>query len=343
MLLPTNGRIVIVDDKLNEAAPLMQILSKQRIPFNYYSGEKMADFPTDPSKNRIRILFLDLNIVETQREIKAVISTLDPIIRTLIPDNPNPYLLIIWSKKQKDYGDALELHLKTNIPLKKPAKTIFLHKDQYFDLHDGVWVAKADCIEKLITNLSTELNNISLLRNLITWENIVHQKAAETIAEFSSFHEMDDNWDKNTKAIIYRLAKAVIGTDDISSSSDDQKLSKAFLNINSFLADKIENEVESFQLGRITGIPSRDDDAPISSAIIARINSTLHTRQKPFLINEFDQGNIYEIPDEANTIGQIIWDKLFSPLNPAKIAEILASQPQLLQLDITPVCDYSQV
>ncbi|MFZ6013018.1 MAG: hypothetical protein ACOYXT_21930 [Bacteroidota bacterium] len=342
MILPNNGRIVIVDDKLNEAAPLIQILSKKRIPFNYYSGERIADFPENPDQNKIRILFLDLNIIEAQKEIKTVISTLDPIIKAIVPSNPNPYLLVIWSKKGSEYADALKDHINVHIQDRKPIRTIFLHKNDYFDYNDGVWVPQNGCIEKITETLSTELTNISLLRNLISWENIVHQKAAETISEFSSFHQMDDNWDKNTKAIMYRLAKAVIGNDDIGTSTNEFKLAKAFLSVNSFLADKIENEVESFQLGHIEGIPNSDGDAPLTSSIAAKINSTLHTCQKPFLISQFEQGNVYEIPDEDNMIERIIWDKLFTPPNGEKLTEIRASHPRLVQLDITPVCDYSQ-
>ena len=101
MLLPVNGRIVIVDDQINEAEPLIRIFSKKRIPINYYSGQRISDFPDNPDENKLRVLFLDLNIIESQREIKAVISTLDPIIRAIVPNNPNPYLLVIWSKKKR--------------------------------------------------------------------------------------------------------------------------------------------------------------------------------------------------------------------------------------------------
>ena len=113
MILPKNGRIVIVDDNIEEAAPLMKILSKNRIPFNYYSGLRAAEFPDNPNENKLRALFLDLNIFELTSDVKTVISSIHPILQAIIPDNPNPYLLIIWSKKPDEYRTALENHFST--------------------------------------------------------------------------------------------------------------------------------------------------------------------------------------------------------------------------------------
>ena len=62
MNIPLNGRVVIIDDKEKEALPLFNLLSKKRIPFNYYKGTNSADFPSSPDNNKLRVLFLDLNI-----------------------------------------------------------------------------------------------------------------------------------------------------------------------------------------------------------------------------------------------------------------------------------------
>ena len=137
MILPNNGRIVIVDDNIREAQPLIQILSKRRIPFNYYSGTRAADFPDNPNENICRVLFLDLNIFELNKDAKTVISSIDAILKAIIPDNPNPYILVIWSKQKAEYQTALEEHFVHNIPQKIPAKIIFLQKNNYFDYEDG--------------------------------------------------------------------------------------------------------------------------------------------------------------------------------------------------------------
>ena len=337
MLLPTNGRIVIVDDNINEAQPLINILSKKRIPFNYYTGTKITDFPDSPDENKLRVLFLDLNIFELNKDAKTVISSIDAILKAIIPNNPNPYLLVIWSKQKDEYKTALEQHFIHNIPQKTPAKIIFLRKGNYFDFIDGSWQPQADSIARIEADLNEQLNEISLLRNLIAWENIVHQKTTETISEFSSFYPIDANWDKNSKAIIYRLSKAIIGNDDLAMYNDEQKLAKAFININSFLSDKIENEVEELNLGLISNV--NDTGVNIPHSITSAINSKLHLSIKNFTVNNFEQGNIYSLPNQDNLIERILWDKKFKQ---AKRTVMLDSIPQLVQLDLTPVCDYSQ-
>lgn len=336
MILPNNGRIVIIDDNINEAQPLINILSKKRIPFNYYSGTRAGDFPDNPNENKFRVLFLDLNIFELNKDAKTVISSIDAILRAIIPDNPNPYLLIIWSKQSADYQKALEEHFVHNIPLKIPAKIIFLQKGNYFDYDNGQWVPQADCIERIENDLNGNLNSISLLGNLIAWENIVHNKVNETLGEFSSFYPIDTNWDKNSKAVIYRLAKAIVGNDDIVGLNDEQRLAKAFISINSFLSDKVETEVEGLTLGNIAGV--NDNNITIPSSITSSINSKLHISTKNFVINNFEQGNIYLLPNQDSLIEKVIWQKKFK----ARRQVLIDSIPQLVQLDITPVCDYSQ-
>jgi hypothetical protein len=342
MVLPQNGRIVIVDDNINEAAPLMKVLSKLRVPFNYYSGVKASDFPENPNENNLRILFLDLNIFELTTDVKSVISSIHPILQAIIPDAPNPYLLIIWSKQPDVYRTALENHFAKFLVNKTPAKIIFLHKGNYFDYKDGCWHPQENGIDKIETDLNLELNNISVLKNLICWENVVHTKAAETLSEFSSFYPIEAEWDKNMKSVIFRLAKAILGGDEILTASPEEKLAKAFINVNAFLADKLESEIENLHLGTIDSLPLTDDDAQITSEIQSKINSTLHLSQKNLNIGSFGQGNIYIIPDNESFINKIIWEKLFSPPNDIKLTEIRGSNPILIQLDITPVCDYSQ-
>jgi hypothetical protein len=338
MNLPKNGRIVIVDDNIDEAQPLIKILSKKRIPFNYYSGTEFGDFPDSNEENKLRVLFLDLNIFELNKDSKTVISSIDGILRAIIPDNPNPYLLVIWSKQDETYKKALEDHFVNNLPNKIPAKIIFLRKGNYFDFIEEKWQAQPDSIERIENDLNEQLQDISLLRNLILWENIVHQKTTETLSEFSSFYPIDANWDKHSKAIIYRLAKAVIGNDDIGNYNDKQKLAKAFININSFLSEKIENAVEDLSLGDIIGV--NDNDITIPTSIISSINSKLHLSEKNFTVDNFDQGNVYIIPNQESLIERILWTTKFKVV--AKRNAILDSVPSLVQLDITPVCDYSQ-
>ena len=56
MILPNNGKAVIIDDQLSEAFPLMTLLSQEKVPFVYFQDEGGDDLPEEPLKN-IRLIF----------------------------------------------------------------------------------------------------------------------------------------------------------------------------------------------------------------------------------------------------------------------------------------------
>ena len=64
MSFPLNGRIAIVENDINEALPLFESFAKNNIPYVFYKGDDIKYLPEeDCTKNDIRILFLDLNLI----------------------------------------------------------------------------------------------------------------------------------------------------------------------------------------------------------------------------------------------------------------------------------------
>lgn len=55
-LLPINGRIVIVDDKIAQARPLMEELGKRRLSYTYYDG-KPENLPEEGVGIDVRLIF----------------------------------------------------------------------------------------------------------------------------------------------------------------------------------------------------------------------------------------------------------------------------------------------
>lgn len=346
MNIPLNGRIAIVDDKYEEVKPLIRILSKKRIPFNYYTGLRATDLPENPDINPLTLIFLDLNIVETQHSVKSVISTLNPILKALCPSKSKPYFLVIWSKKINEFADALDKHFKTYSDLKnrKPVKTVRLDKSDFFSLQDGKYLFDDTKYDLLVSKLKESIENISVLNNFFAWENVVHQETTETINEFSAFFEINSDWDKNTKAIIFHLAKAMSGEEEVSQASEENKLVMAFYSINSFLSDKVQNSIQKNILGEITNIKDdlyskKNRDGSLKNGIRGKLNSKLHLSELNLGIDSFQQGNIYKIRNENDLVKRILDKDKFGNVSKE---DILKSKPSLIQLDLTPVCDYAQ-
>ena len=55
MELPKNGSIVIVDDQITEALPLMNALAKRGVSYSYYDG-KGKSYPAKPLDS-VRLIF----------------------------------------------------------------------------------------------------------------------------------------------------------------------------------------------------------------------------------------------------------------------------------------------
>jgi len=210
MILPRNGRIVLIDDKYNEIEPILNLLSKNRIPYNYYNGKKSL-LPEKPL-NDVRIIFLDLELVEGTgaKDSRSIIAN---ILDKIVSSNPSPYILAVWSKHTSDneYIKQLKdlLNKEKNIA---PVEIIYVSKNDYmdFDPESGLWeLNKKGGQKRLNKDLIEKLKGHSMLLNFIMFENLVHIATSKLISDIS--HETFDNkWNKNTKSIVYNLAQAVM-------------------------------------------------------------------------------------------------------------------------------------
>ena len=76
-MIPLNGRIAIVDDQIEQALPLMRVFAKNNIPYVFYKGTAPEFLPERP-ENDIRILFLDLNLLDGRdnqpKEIRSALA-----------------------------------------------------------------------------------------------------------------------------------------------------------------------------------------------------------------------------------------------------------------------------
>lgn len=107
-LIPLNGRIAIVDDQIEQALPLMRIFAKNNIPYVYYKGNDIEYLPEQP-ENDIRILLLDLNLLGGRdNQPKDIRSSLFSVISHIISPNNYPYVLVLWSRQEKEYREILE-------------------------------------------------------------------------------------------------------------------------------------------------------------------------------------------------------------------------------------------
>ena len=96
MDLPKNGSVVIIDDKINEALPLIKALAKRGVPYSYYDG-KSKSYPPKALDN-VRIIFLDMHLDEVASgatNTKNIVSLLVAGLDAIVDENNGPYVIMV--------------------------------------------------------------------------------------------------------------------------------------------------------------------------------------------------------------------------------------------------------
>ena len=222
MILPNNGKVLIIDDNINEALPLMKMLSKNKVPSMYFDG-KVEDFPDEPFTG-IRIVFLDLRF-STVTSDKDVISNVIQILKKLIDNKNGPFILLVWSKHEDEYYPLLCDEINKNGIY--PEFIIQLTKSEYFETETNLAeqftqhsldlinkyfgddfknqelvdelelyleavscfekkIGKADSLTKIADKLRSELEKANLFSLFVLWENTINYSTTNTVNEIQS-------------------------------------------------------------------------------------------------------------------------------------------------------------
>src|SRR5438445_1477037 len=107
MILPNNGKVVIIDDVYKDVKDLMLALTKERMPFLFFQDVGGDDLPPKekPIEN-IRLVFLDLDLgVGGINEMEMIRVVQGRLVRIL--KKKTPYVLVIWSNHEEKLSKIL--------------------------------------------------------------------------------------------------------------------------------------------------------------------------------------------------------------------------------------------
>jgi len=313
-VLPLNGRGVIIDDNIEEAIPLMKVLSEHRIPFTYFDGNEDT-LPKKPIDN-IRIIFLDIVLFDGMDD-KSKISTIINVLFKILDENSNPYIIIAWTKH-----DELIDEIKKGLS-SKPLFTLTLEKRE----------CKKEDSEEFDINiinekLLEEIKKFGAFRFFLEWENIVHESSGKTVNEISSITPLDDNWNQNINVILKMLVEEYAGKQE-----DNNFDLNAMLAVNNLLLDIIENRIQNTKNKE----SSYTNNQTVNLTDINIIKGELNRRL--LIANEQNKsiipGNIYKnefsIKCDINNL-----------CNNNNITEELNKQENHIILEVSPYCYYAQ-
>lgn len=199
MQYPNSGRIVVVDDKYAEAKPLLQVFSKNQIPYIYFDGT-LESLPGSPCKG-IRFVFLDIQLVDGDRANKSIASRLTSVLKKIVAVNNGPFFILFWSR----HSEIIEL---------------VLHNCSKASINPVGWVdmEKSECLTTdnaydlttISEKLRHKLSDIGAFQLYIEWENIVNDASKQFVFDFSNLAEPGLSWSKQTSALFYKLYKLYV-------------------------------------------------------------------------------------------------------------------------------------
>jgi hypothetical protein len=313
MILPRNGRIVIIDDKTDEEAmPLLKALYKNGFSAMYFSGNQ-SELPTSPFDD-VRVIFLDMELVQGSDENKAATTAkvLSSIVDTSIS---NVYLLIIWAIHD-ELLDLFWRYIRENATIKCDFITVMLDKKECR--------ANGFAIPTIESEIRDKLRDKNSYRFIIDWENIIFRSAYDVINDILSLIDVPSDTEEQPLGILKQLAIAFAGK-TISQDDNAQIEKNAMLALNGTFTDSLENNIVRLEN---TGISFEGITVVPEVGVISKINSKLlldqnNTTAKP--------GCIYG-HTENDDIQEYF--KINHGNNPSEIEKVFC--------EVSPTCDYAQ-
>lgn len=338
-LIPLNGRIAIVDDQIKQALPLMRIFAKNNIPYVYYEGTNPDYFPEKP-ENDIRILFLDLNLLGGRdNHPKDIRSSLYSVIKRIISPDNYPYVLVLWSRQEKEYKEMLEELFQNGLKGCAPIVILEWIKSEFFpDFSDEE--ANIDEEYKIIDELKKVIAGLPAYSYLMQWENCVHNAADETIQEiFHDFHSQDD-WTNNANCVLNMFARSYL-EQHYDDATPEVRAKASLMFLDDVYYDTLESNTSTIVINVTTELQSnangeheRDMAAKINQSLLfSKQIESIH--QPGFIFNSVLNA------EEMFFFHNLIDNCLCSLPHKIKKEDIYQEAIPCAVI-VTPACDYAQ-
>ncbi|WP_286829060.1 MULTISPECIES: hypothetical protein [Kordiimonas] len=279
-ILPSDGSVLVVDDRIEEALPLIRLLSSRGVACTYYSG--LDNELPDKPKQKVRLAFFDIQLFGPS-DPHSYASNIRRILKALIPSNNGPYVLVLWSERLDVNADAIEAEVLSVSSERRPLAVMRLDKTDFFSrefdelakrnlIHqvsdritsafddDDIeliasaiddefapeqrFVPKDNALEKITTELVKQLSdNVDAFQIFTAWEASINRASGQTVQEFGSLHDYNGFWPENVKSTIYRLSKAQLGQ-NVAEADTDERLQNAIKTMNNAFLDMAENHCQ---------------------------------------------------------------------------------------------------
>lgn len=312
MWFPKNPKVLVVDDRLDEIAPLLKIFSLEGIPYVYYDGKE--DVPEHPFSS-IRLVVLDVELegrTNSMQDDKTVASTLCTYLNSLIDIENSSYSILFWTKRPNVIENVIQYLSDckgapiTYKNMEKPA-------------------AKDLNIDYVKSKFFSDFGE-NTFEFLINWENSITQDATKFINEMSNVVRKNSiekhiAWDDSIKSILSKLAYSYTGTSEKHPLGENAILYATNVLCQSF-AESLSHDLHS-----IFELPTEPN---VSLSTIASLNSILFVAKTND--SKIENGKVFLDSDDPE-IFELIKKDIISQ------KQLSTCEFQPISVVITPSCD----
>ncbi|MHC9509829.1 hypothetical protein [Kangiella sp. M94] len=274
--LPTDGSVLVIDDNIEEAKPLLKMLSSRGISYTYYSGND-DEYPQQ-AVQKVRLAFFDIQLIQMSSSHQYAQIILG-ILERLIPEDNGPYVMVLWSQRLELHAAEVKRQVNANNQVRRPLAIIELDKSDYFestehpsydddiseltnDLHtifpddqtsnvvdlvkrifppSTQWELKEDAFSRILEKLQTELlAKVNCFQLFTLWESHVKKASGKTVSAYSEPHSNTPYWNENIKYTIYRMAHAQAAQSSFGLDNSGL-MENALRTLNQTFMDDVEN------------------------------------------------------------------------------------------------------
>jgi hypothetical protein len=341
----TGGRVVLVDDDVTEATPVIKAFSKSGVPVAYFDGTQ-SELPRATGRLRgVRLAILDMDLgVGGSDENKA--STLVAVLGSIIAKDNGPYGVLIWTK-HPELKDLVTRYIYERSEVPNPVFVVMLHKSKFTKKTGGGGFA----IGRLSKELIKELAENSPLECLQVWEGVCFQAATNVTNSLSEFPDSTSQnpaeWRKTWQDEAQRLLLAISKAKAEKNLSAENCMLSIFLALNPLHADRMDllaGSIGDELTDHVTRILAATGGSKTERK--AKVNSMLHLGSDQ--LDEFSPGNAYVFgktnrptflpPLDDLLAGAVEADGAKGTANLA----VLTANARPCGIEVTPLCDYAQ-
>ena len=200
MILPKNGRIVVIDDDPGEGQPLVDALVSAGHLATFFTHQQ-EHMPENPLSG-IRVVFLDLILGTEYQQQKTVTSVILNVMNRILDKKENgPFFLIAWTNKPEEVESVENA-------LREDGFQIVAATAEKSECKDEAGEFSTQLIKERVDRA---LEKGAALQMFILWENCVHVAAGKIVRQFSSLAGEANDWNEQADLVVAKLAESLLG------------------------------------------------------------------------------------------------------------------------------------